>query len=444
MPGAPDAAVIGYDLWQSHFGGSSDVIGTLMTLGDRSWRIVGVAASGADVPGNRWSFPIVWQAAKDGRDDDGTFDVVARMRTGASLRQTRAELARASARVEQERRGTPRDRALTVTPLRDAVVGDAKHVLWIFFAAVCCVALIGIGNLIGLQLVRQASRERETALRAALGAGRWQLVRPVLVEAVLFGGAAGACGLLLAWLCTRALLSALPAQFPRADQIAVDVRVTMFAVGASLVIGAIVGAVPAWRAARRDIARTVRADGHGVVGRGHRNGLRRAMVAAETALACVLLVGAALLVNSLGRLFTEDAGMRERDLWVASGQLPQSARYMSQGRALAWWTSALEASCPTSSRRRWSSIPAARCRASTSWRAASRRRRPRCRRPAGDCDSARARSAPDSSRRRASRSPRGGQSCRRMPQAPSSSPCSTPEPRRCCGRAGIRSAGRSE
>jgi predicted permease len=342
-PGAPDAAVIGYDVWQSHFDGSPDVIGTLMTLGDRSWRIVGVAASGADVPGNRWSFPIVWQAAKDGRDDDGTFDVVARMRTGASLRQTRAELARASARVEQERRGTPRDRALTVTPLRDAIVGDAKHVLWIFFAAVCCVALIGIGNLIGLQLVRQASRERETALRAALGAGRWQLVRPVLVEAVLFGGAAGACGLLLAWLCTRTLLSALPAQFPRADQIAVDVRVTMFAVGASLVIGAIIGAVPAWRASRRDIARTVRAGGHGVVGRGHRNGVRRGMVAAETALACVLLVGAALLVNSFGRLFTEDAGMRERDLWIASGQLPQSVRYMGQGRALAWWTSALEA-----------------------------------------------------------------------------------------------------
>lgn len=343
-PGALDAAVIGYDLWQSHFGASPDVIGTLMTLDrERSWRIVGVAAKGADVPGDRWSFPIVWQAAKDGRDDDGTFEVVARMRAGASLRQTRAELTRASARLEQERQGTPRDRTLTVTPLRDAIVGDTKPVLWIFFAAVCCVALIGIGNLVGLQLVRHASREREIALRAALGAGRWQIVRPVLVEAVLFGGAAGACGLLLAWLCTRTLRSALPAQFPRADQIAVDLRVTLFAVAMSLAIGALVGAVPAWRAARRDVATDIRTGGIGALRHGQRNGTRRVTVAAETALACVLLVGAALLVNSFGRLFTEDAGMRERDLWIASGQLPQSVRYLSQGSALAWWTAALDA-----------------------------------------------------------------------------------------------------
>ncbi len=343
-PAAPDAAVIGYDLWQSHFGGSPNVIGTSMTLDrDRAWRIVGVAAKGADVPGDRWSFPIVWQAAKDGRDDDGTFEVIARMRTGASLRQTRAELARASARLEQERHGTPRDRTLTVTPLRDAIAGDTKPLLWIFFAAVCCVALIGIGNLVSLQLVRQASREREIALRAALGASRWQIVRPVFVEAVLFGGTAGVCGLLLAWLCTRTLLSALPAQFPRADQIGVDLRVTIFAVAVSLAIGALIGAAPAWRAGRRDVATDIRAGGSGIVRRGQRHGPRRAMVATETALACVLLVGAGLLVNSFGRLFTEDAGMRERGLWIASGQLPQSVRYMSQGRALAWWTSALDA-----------------------------------------------------------------------------------------------------
>ena len=222
--------------------------------------------------------------------------------------------------------------------LLDQVVGDSQRVLWVFFGAVTCVLLIGVANLVSLQLVRNAGRERELAVRAALGASRWRLVRQLLVESLLLGVVGGAGGVLAASTAVGLVTSALPAGFPRADQIALDGAVWVFAALVSALVGVTIGVIPALRSIQPGLMQRVN-EGGGSATLSHRRArIQRGLIAFETAAALVLLVGAGLLVNSFGRLMSEDAGMRERDLWVVRGTLPM--RYRSPADT-EYWLSAL-------------------------------------------------------------------------------------------------------
>jgi predicted permease len=334
----PDVAVIGHDLWQTRFGGTPDVLGKSFEFRPgRTVTVVGVAAPGSDVPGNRMPYPIVWHSIRVSEQTapNRQLRVLARLKAGRPISAANAEIA---ARPPLTDPTSGANLSVDATLLLDHIVGDSQRVLWVFFGAVTCVLLIGVANLVSLQLVRNASRERELGLRAALGASRWRLIRQLLVESLLLGLVGGAGGLLAASYAMRLVTSALPADFPRADQIALDSNVWVFAALVSALVGATIGVVPALRSIQPRLMKHVN-EGAWSATLSHRRGrIQRVLIAFEAAAALVLLVGAGLLVNSFGRLLSEDAGMRERDLWVVRGTLP--TRYRPPADT-GFWLSAL-------------------------------------------------------------------------------------------------------
>ena len=261
--------------------------------------------------------------------------VLARLKPGRPISAVNAEI---TARRPLTDSNSGANRPVDARLLLDEIVGDSQRVLWVFFGAVTCVLLIGVANLVSLQLVRNAGRERELAVRAALGASRWRLVRQLLVESLVLGVVGGAGGVLAASTAVDLVTSALPAGFPRADQIALDGAVWVFAALVSALVGVTIGVIPALRSIQPGLMQRVN-EGGGSATLSHRRArIQRGLIAFETAAALVLLVGAGLLVNSFGRLISEDAGMRERDLWVVRGTLPM--RYRSPADT-EFWLSAL-------------------------------------------------------------------------------------------------------
>ena len=257
----PDVAVIGHDLWQTRFGGTPDVLGKSFELRPgRTVTVVGVAAPGSDVPGNRIPFPIVWHAIRvsERAAPNLRFTVLARLKPGRPISAVNAEI---TARRPLTDPNSGANRPVDATLLLDHIVGDSQRVLWVFFGAVTCVLLIGVANLVSLQLVRNAGRERELAVRAALGASRWRLVRQLLVESLLLGVVGGAGGLLAASTAVGLVTSALPAGFPRADQIALDGAVWVFAALVSVLVGVTIGVIPALRSIQPGLMQRVNEGG---------------------------------------------------------------------------------------------------------------------------------------------------------------------------------------
>jgi putative ABC transport system permease protein len=339
-PRSPDVAVISYDLWQTLFAGDGNVVGKTLSVRGRPVTVVGVTPQGADVPTNWLTYPIMWRPIRDTTEPSLRFTTLARLRHDASIEQGRAELAVLAERLATAHPETHKERTATATLLLDEIVGNYKRVLWIFFSAVSCVLLIGIGNLTSLQLARNGAREREIALRAALGAGRGQVVRQLVVESVLLCGAGGMLGFAVAWPAVRLIATTLPPRFPRADQIGIDVGVALFACGVSLAVGLVVGVLPAWQASRVDLTARLNEGGRAATLSAGRSRMQRALIAFQTAIALILLIGAGLLANSFYRLISRDAGMREEGLWLVTATLP--SRYRDNAVQAAFWTSALE------------------------------------------------------------------------------------------------------
>ena len=334
----PDVAVIGHDLWRTRFGGTPDVLGKSFELRPaRTVTVVGVAAPGSDVPGNWISFPIVWHPIRvsERAAPHQRFTVLARLKAGRPISAANAEIA---ARPPLTDPTSGANRPVGAALLLDHVVGDSQRVLWVFFGAVTCVLLIGVANLVSLQLVRNTGRERELGVRAALGASRWRLIRQLLVESLLLSVVGGAGGLLAASNAVGLVTAALPANFPRANQIALDNAVWVFAALVSALVGVTIGVVPALRSIQPRLMKSVNEGAWSATLSHRRARIQRGLIAFETAAALVLLVCAGLLVNSFGRLMSEDAGMRERDLWVVRGTLPM--RYHSPADT-EFWLSAL-------------------------------------------------------------------------------------------------------
>ena len=342
-------AVLGYDAWQSRYGADPNILGKVLSLPvqDRK-ELIDVVVVGVMPPTFRppveGRIPGIWTPQRSSPEDSDRrarrVSVFGRLRPGISLEAAQAEVAGISTRLAGAYPDTNRNRTLRVGFVLDEVVGDMKQVLWIFFGAVSCVLLIGVVNLTNLQMVRNSARERDLAVRAALGAGRARLIRQLIVETVLLGTAGGALGLVSAIVGTQALLRLGPINFPREEQITIDATVYVFALGVSLAVGVMFGAIPAWRISRINLQETVSESSRNATMSGHRSRVQQALIGLETALALLLLVGAALLANSFWRLYTEDAGLQEENLWNVSVQLPVA--YRSFDQTSSFWTQALE------------------------------------------------------------------------------------------------------
>jgi len=324
-PNGPKAVVLGHGLWQSRFGGDPDVLGRTVTLNQQSYTVVGILPE-------RFQYPEpfqLWTPMALG-ETGGTFvthgegmmllKAIARLKPGVTLQQAQAELQTIAQRIQPgELTATPRGEGgeggggggglLTLIGLHEQVVGDVKGALLVLLGAVAFVLLIACANVANLQLARAAARQREMAVRAALGAGRWRIARELFTESVLLSLAGGGLGLLLALWGVRALGQWGGASLPATQGIGMDAWVLAFTLGVSVITGLAFGLAPAVQAWRTDVNAALKEEGRGDTG-GHRHRFRHLLVVSEVALALVLLVGAGLLIKSFSRLLDVNPGFR--------------------------------------------------------------------------------------------------------------------------------------
>jgi putative ABC transport system permease protein len=315
-PGASRVVVISHGLWQRRFGGTDDVIGRMIQLNGVSTQVIGVMPEGFAFPARETEFWIPTAASDANRQARGSLwlQVIGRVKAGVSVAQAQADLERVNRGI-LERFPGQKGYGVYVRNYRDQVVGNVRMAILVLAGAVGFVLLIACTNVANLLLSRSVTRERELALRAAIGAGRSRLVRQLLTESVLLGAIGGILGLGLAWLGVRALVGAAPPDLPRLDAIALDGRVLGFTLLLSLVTGLLFGLVPAIQLARANPSETLKDAARGSTGLGRT--LRRALVALEMAAAVVLLVGAGLMLRSFDQLQRVDLGFRPDHLLTA-------------------------------------------------------------------------------------------------------------------------------
>ena len=256
--------------------------------------------------------------------------VFARLKPGVSLEQARSEMATITARLEQQFPGTNRN--VTVQLLKEKVVGDVRPALLVLLAAVSFVLLIACANVAHMLMARGAARQREIAVRAALGAERWRIVRQFLTESLLLALLGGAAGLLLAFWGIRVLIALVPASMPRAESIGLDARVLLFTAAVSILTGIIFGIVPALQASSFNLRDALQETGRGSGESLRRNRLRSVLVGSEFALAFLLMIGAGLMVRTFVALRAIDPGFQPHHVLSAVVSVAGSEEAQPQKR----------------------------------------------------------------------------------------------------------------
>jgi putative ABC transport system permease protein len=309
--------LISHRFWQSQFGGSHDALGATLVVNGSPSQIIGVLP--ADFRVARLDVD-VWttHASRQSVRGAETWFVVGRLRPAVTFEQAQTEMTSIARRLNDQLPAAERNRGISVVPLSLYVVGpQSRLALWMLGGAVFCVFLIAAANVTSLSLARSVSRAREMAVRAALGASAGRIVRQLLTEGVLLAGVSGLIGTLLALWGIRFIRAFGPGNLPRLNEISLDVRVLGWGLAISLLAGILVGLAPAITTMRRDLRPSGEESGRSVSGGTSSRRIRRALVAAEFALAIVLLVGAGLMLRSWWNVKTIDPGFRpERVLMI--------------------------------------------------------------------------------------------------------------------------------
>jgi predicted permease len=313
--------------WRRRYGSGRAVLGRKLVMNGQSNQIVGVLPPGFQLPREAevWT-PLVFAAADlaPGNRGNHTLEAIARIKPGLGIEQARAEMAAISRRIVEQNPAAlykSYNFGVLLVPLLDQQIGDIKIALWVMLGAVGLVLLIACGNVANLLLARASARQREIAVRQALGVGRWRLTRQLLTESVLLAVAGGAAGLALAGGGLRLLIAAAATSFPRVAETRMDIRVLLFALVVSLGTGILFGLAPAFQSVRRTTYDTLKEGGRGGVGGGSKR-LRAALVVGELALSLALLAGSGLLIRSFLRLQDVDAGFRPDGVLTMRVSLP--------------------------------------------------------------------------------------------------------------------------
>ncbi|MBA2458657.1 MAG: ABC transporter permease [Gemmatimonadales bacterium] len=325
VAGAAETAVVSRALARRRLGGERSAIGRTVLVNGRPLTVIGVVPETFRLPADA----DVWLPSSfegEGSDERRVrpLRVVGLLRTGVSVREAQAELDLIAARLALAHPESNTGWSLRLEPLKQALVGDLRRPLWVLFGAVGFVLLIACVNLANLQLARAMGRQRETAVRLALGADRWQLVRHALSEVIILAALGGGVGLLLAVWGVELLGALVPRDLPQMAEMRLDVRVLGFAAGISILTGLIAGLTPVLASGRPGAMLEVATGGRApTVGAGRRRA-RGALVVAEMALALILLAGAGLLLKSFARLQQVDPGFEAGQALAARVDLPRS------------------------------------------------------------------------------------------------------------------------
>ena len=324
--GQGTVAIIGESLWRTRFGADPGILGRTLNLSGTPYTVVGVAPTALDYPGRTQLYlPLGFGVGRANDRDSHSYDVVARLKPGATLPAAQLDMSAVARGLATEYSQTNTGRGAVVLSFADDMVGSIRPALLLMLGAVGFVLLIACANVANLFLARASSRTRELAVRAALGAGRRRLMQQAMAEAVVLSLLGGALGMLVATWSVDALLALHPRGIPRLSGIEVDGRVLAFTLLVAFAVGALFGLVPALAAAHHDPAESFRGEGRGTSGR-QGNRFRSGLVVTQVALALVLLVGAALLIVSVRRLAGVNPGFQPEHASTFQFSVP-SAKY---------------------------------------------------------------------------------------------------------------------
>jgi putative ABC transport system permease protein len=343
LPGAEPVAILSHKLWQRRFGGDPDVVGRSITINGLPTTVIGILPSTfrfTDARSEIW-MPLVLDPGRDYRRTAGRYMLsVARLKPGVSLEQAQTEMTGIAARLEKAYPVFNTGWTAQVLPLKDHIVGDVRIAVLVLLAAVALVLLIACANVANLLLARGAARQREVAIRSALGAGRRRIFGQLLIESAVLAAAAGLLGWFLAIWTVDALVVLSPRNLPMRDEVRLDMAVFAFNFAIAGLTGIIFGLAPAIAAARSDVVESLRQTGRAAVGSTSAR-LRSGLVIAEVALGIILLSGAGLLIRSFAALMDVDPGFSPEQVLTARISLPGS-RYEERERRADFFERALE------------------------------------------------------------------------------------------------------
>ena len=340
-PGKNRVVILSYGLWLRRFGGDPAVVGKQVALNGVNRIVVGVLERDGSLFGADILLPTPFAPENATTRGAHFLTVLGRVREGKSIEEARVELQTIAARLEKEYPQTNDGWTVNVRPIFEAAVGNVRPALLLLWAAVAAVLLIASVNVANLMLSRTAARQREVAVRVALGAGRWRLFRQFLTESVMLSLLGGTLGVLVAWWGVSAFVALKPPGIPRLSQVGLHPEVLLFSSAVALLSGVLFGIAPALQAARAQVHDTLKEGGRGASGpAGHRL-LRNGLLVSEVAFSLALLVSAGLLVQSFLHLQKVDTGFDEKGLLTVELDLP-SARYPDKAAQRDFTRAALE------------------------------------------------------------------------------------------------------
>lgn len=331
QPGHDRVAIVSHSLWQRRFGSRASLAGQSLTLNGESYTVVGILSPEMKFPTNNemagafeLCVPLALNALDQTNRSNHVLLGVARLRRGVTEEQAQSEMIHIARQLEEQHPDTHAGWSINMSRLRDEVVGDFRTALLTLMVAVSFVLLIACANVANLLLARAATRQKEMAIRTALGAGRLRIVRQLLTESMLLALVGGIIGVLLAFWGIDLLRSASADSLPSTAVIKLDGSVLLFTLLVSLLTGIIFGLAPALAAAKTDLHDTLKEGGRSSTAGGRRSWLRSTLVVTEVALSVALLVGAALMIRSFVRLLEVDPGFNPDRLLTMQLQLPLS------------------------------------------------------------------------------------------------------------------------
>ena len=337
QPSAESTVMLSYGLWQRLFGADPDIVGQSLTLDGRPYNVIGILPPSFQfAPRGDSELWAAYQPPQEQLMSRGTHGtkVFARLKNGLSFEQAQAEMHALGRRIEQQNPDSHTDTTIILVPLHEQIVGAVKPVLLVLLGAVGFVLLIACANVANLLLARASARRKEVAIRAALGASRWRLMRQMLTESMLLALVGGSVGLLIAQWGVSVLVAAIPEfqlnTMPYLRGLSLDRGMLAFTGLLSLLTGMVFGLAPAWQASKLEM-QVVLKEGDRTGGGTTRHRLRDVLVVTEIALALVLLVGAGLMMRSVWRLLEVNPGFRTENLLTMRISLPE-VEYQEAGK----------------------------------------------------------------------------------------------------------------